>query len=110
MGAIQILLRDNPLAKPGLTLPQRLLFWESTAHYLMAGPSIMMALCPLIFLVAQVSPIQLAYMWELSVAFAVFFTCNRLMVSTCHPAMLLADPASLSSCMHGCSLLAPALP
>jgi hypothetical protein len=51
---LQILMRDNPLTRPGLTLVQSLLFWESAAHHFLALPTIMMSALPIIYMFTQV--------------------------------------------------------
>jgi cellulose synthase (UDP-forming) len=48
MGALQILYRSNPLHQPGLTWPQRLLFWESAASNWTAVPAIILAMMPIV--------------------------------------------------------------
>jgi hypothetical protein len=48
MGAVQILYRSNPLAMPGLTWPQRLLFWESAAGNWSAVPALLLATLPVV--------------------------------------------------------------
>lgn len=47
MGAIQILYRSSPLELPGLTLPQRLLFWEAAASHWSAIPALGLAVMPI---------------------------------------------------------------
>jgi hypothetical protein len=51
---LQILMRDNPLTRPGLTLVQSLLFWESAAHHFLALPTIMMSALPIIYVFTKV--------------------------------------------------------
>jgi hypothetical protein len=48
MGGLQILHRSNPLAMPGLSFPQRLLFWESAAYNWLAIPTVFMAFLPVV--------------------------------------------------------------
>ncbi len=48
MGAMQILYRSNPLEMPGLTLTQRLLFWESAASNWTSIPAIALMIMPLV--------------------------------------------------------------
>jgi len=52
---LQILLRDNPLTRPGLTLAQSLLFWEAAAQYFLAVPTVMMSALPIIYIFTGVS-------------------------------------------------------
>ncbi len=80
IGSLQILARDNPLAIPGLTFPQRLLFFESAAHHWLALPTLLMSLLPLAYLAAQVSVMQVEQMWEFVAAFGCYYGSNRAMV------------------------------
>lgn len=49
-GMIQILRTDNPLFAPGLTLPQRLCYFNAMAHFLYAIPRLIFLTAPLIYL------------------------------------------------------------
>lgn len=51
---LQILVRANPLTRPGLTFVQSLLFWESAAHHFLALPTILMSLLPIIYMFTEV--------------------------------------------------------
>jgi hypothetical protein len=48
MGALQILYRSNPLRMPGLTRPQRLLFWEAAASNWVALIAIGFSIMPIV--------------------------------------------------------------
>ncbi|KAL4423966.1 hypothetical protein ABPG75_001267 [Micractinium tetrahymenae] len=84
MGAIQILMKDNPLRLPGLTVPQSLLFFEAAAHHYLAFSTIFMALVPIVFLYSEVSPMVCAHLWEFAVVFGAWYLCNRLMMWHLH--------------------------
>ena len=49
-GMIQILRTDNPLFGPGLTLPQRLCYFNAMAHFMYAVPRLVFLLAPLVYL------------------------------------------------------------
>jgi cellulose synthase (UDP-forming) len=49
-GMIQILRIDNPLFAPGLTLPQRLCYFNAMCHFLYAVPRLIFLTAPLIYL------------------------------------------------------------
>lgn len=51
---LQILLSDNPLTRPGLTLVQALLFWEAAVHHFLALPTVLLSLLPLIYMFTEV--------------------------------------------------------
>ena len=84
MGALQILYRDNPLRKRGLTLPQSLLFFEIGAHHYLAIGTLFMTIVPVLYVYVQASPLTVRYLWEFCIVFAVFFISNRLMIWWAH--------------------------
>ncbi|KAL4421860.1 hypothetical protein ABPG77_001342 [Micractinium sp. CCAP 211/92] len=84
MGAIQILMKDNPLRLPGLTVPQKLLFFEAAAHHYLAFSTIFMAVVPIVFLYSEVSPMVCAHLWEFALVFGAWYLCNRLMMVHLH--------------------------
>ena len=49
-GMIQVLRTDNPLFAPGLTLPQRLCYFNAMGHFLYAVPRLIFLTAPLIYL------------------------------------------------------------
>ncbi|KIY95081.1 cellulose synthase (UDP-forming) [Monoraphidium neglectum] len=84
MGALQILLRRNPLAAPGLTLAQSLLFFESCAYHFLAASTVLTSLAPVPFLFLGASPLQCDSLWEFTIAFGTFYALNRLMLFMAH--------------------------
>ena len=49
-GMVQVLRTENPLFAPGLTVPQRLCYFNAMAHFLYAVPRLVFLTAPLIFL------------------------------------------------------------
>lgn len=47
---------SQPPPQPGLTVPQKLLFFEAAAHHYLAFSTIFMAVVPIVFLYSEVSP------------------------------------------------------
>jgi len=84
MGAIQILYRDNPLRKRGLTMSQSFLFFEIGAHHYLAIGTAMATLVPLIYVYVEASPVIVEYLWEFCIVFGVFFATNRVMIWWAH--------------------------
>jgi cellulose synthase/poly-beta-1,6-N-acetylglucosamine synthase-like glycosyltransferase len=84
MGALQILYRDNPLRKRGLTASQSFLFFEIGAHHYLAIGTAMATLVPLIYVYVDASPVIVEYLWEFCIVFGVFFACNRVMIWWAH--------------------------
>ena len=84
MGAIQILYRDNPLRKRGLTMSQSFLFFEIGAHHYLAIGTAMATLVPLIYVYVEASPVIVEYLWEFCIVFGVFFGANRVMIWWAH--------------------------
>ncbi len=80
MGALQILFRTNPMSLPGLTLSQRLLFFEACFFHWLALPTVVLAILPVQYIFTHVAPLTCPNLWEFTLAFLVFFGCNRAMV------------------------------
>src|SRR5208337_43944 len=68
-GMIQVLRTDNPLFAPGLTLPQRLCYFNAMGHFLYAAPRLIFLTAPLIFLLLNHTNIP--GFWAAIVAYAV---------------------------------------
>ncbi len=81
MGAIQILVRENPLSVPGLSTIQAMLFWEATAQHLLAFGTIFVSIVPIPFAFTGYSPVVCPQLWEFTAVFGVFYLSNRIMVS-----------------------------
>lgn len=61
---LQILATNNPLALPGLSTVQGLLFFESMAHHYLALSTVMLACLPIPFLFSGYSPVVAPSLWE----------------------------------------------
>ncbi len=68
-GMTQILRLDNPLTKPGLTLPQRLNYLNAILHFQFGIPRLIFVLAPVAYLVFGLHPLA-ANPWEM-IAFMV---------------------------------------
>jgi hypothetical protein len=82
MGALQILMRTNPLQMPGLTIAQRLLFFEACAFYWLAIPTVIMMILPIVYIFTAIGPFRCEALWEFSITFILSFGSNRMMVRT----------------------------
>ena len=78
MGALQILFKDNPLCKPGLTIAQSLLFFEAAAYHFLAISTIILTIVPFLFVFLELAPIVAFSFWEFAAAFGTYFVLNRL--------------------------------
>ncbi len=67
-GMIQILRLDNPLFAPGLTLPQRLCYFNAMGHFLYAVPRLIFLTAPLIYLL--LGHINIPGFWAAILAYA----------------------------------------
>ncbi|KAK9789026.1 hypothetical protein WJX73_003117 [Symbiochloris irregularis] len=84
MGALQILIRSNPLLLSGLTAPQALLFFESAACYLLSAGTIIMACLPIVYIFSEYSPLVAPRMYEFCATFCSFYLLNRIMMWWVH--------------------------
>ncbi len=78
MGAMQILFKDNPLKKTGLTFVQSILFYEAAAYHFLAIPTVILCMVPFVFIFATIAPVTVFHIWEFSLAFGTYFFFNRL--------------------------------
>jgi cellulose synthase (UDP-forming) len=60
-GTLQVLLRDNPLFKRGLTFPQRLQYFATMFAYFDGFANLVFILSPIICLVADLTPIRVPW-------------------------------------------------
>jgi cellulose synthase (UDP-forming) len=77
-GTIQVLLRDSPLTKKGLSPGQRLMYFETIFSYFSGFASLVFLLCPLFYFFLGVSPVR-AWNLEFFLWFLPFFALNRAM-------------------------------
>ncbi|HSA61968.1 MAG TPA: glycosyltransferase, partial [Nitrospiraceae bacterium] len=77
MGCIQVLLRDNPLTKRGLTLPQRIDYFGSIFYFFFGMPRLICLVAPLASLLFSTPPLK-ADVLLLSLYFFSFFIASAL--------------------------------
>lgn len=78
-GTIQVLLRENPLTKPGLSLGQRLQYFQTMYSYFSGFFVAIFISCPLIFFFFDIIPVK-AYGSEFALYFMPAFVLNRLTI------------------------------
>ncbi len=76
-GTIQVLLRENPLTKPGLTFWQRLQYFQTMYSYFAGFFIVIFIACPLIYFFTGIIPLR-AYSFDFVVHFLPAFILNRL--------------------------------
>ncbi len=76
--------KDNPLRRPGLTIPQSLLFFEAAAHHLLAIPTCFMVMVPLVYTLTEYSPLSCPHLWEFAALFCSYYGVNRVMLWWAH--------------------------
>lgn len=79
MGCIQVLLRDNPLTKRGLTVPQRIDYFGSIFYFFFGLPRVLCLIAPLSSLLFHTPPIQ-ANVLQLSLHFFSFYIASALVM------------------------------
>lgn len=75
MGCIQVLLRDNPLTKRGLTLAQRIDYFGSIFYFFFGLPRLICLVAPLASLLFSTPPLK-ADVFQLSLYFFSFFIAS----------------------------------
>lgn len=83
-GALQILVRANPLSRPGLGFVQRLLYFDASAYALQSPATLVLILVPLVFLFTGITPFAVREMWELLIAFGLFYVAQRIALWIAH--------------------------
>jgi len=76
-GTIQVLLRENPWQKPGLTFWQRLQYFQTMYSYFAGFFIVIFIACPLIYFFTGIIPIR-AYSADFVIHFLPAFILNRL--------------------------------
>ncbi|MEA5552649.1 glycosyltransferase [Anabaena cylindrica UHCC 0172] len=76
-GTIQVLVRENPLTKPGLTVWQRLHYFKTTYSYFSGFATLVFISCPIIYFFTGIIPVK-AYGFDFAIHFLPTFIINRL--------------------------------
>ncbi len=76
-GTIQVLVRENPLTKPGLTFWQRLHYFKTMYSYFSGFATVMFISCPIIYFFTGIIPVK-TYGYDFALHFFPVFIINRL--------------------------------
>jgi cellulose synthase (UDP-forming) len=76
-GTIQVLVRENPLTKPGLTFWQRLHYFQTTYSYFSGFATLIFISCPMIYFFTGIIPVK-TYGFDFTIHFLPAFIINRL--------------------------------
>jgi cellulose synthase (UDP-forming) len=76
-GTIQVLLRENPLTKPGLTFWQRLHYFKTMYSYFSGFATVVFISCPIIYFFTDIVPVK-TYGPDFALHFFPAFIINRL--------------------------------
>ena len=76
-GTIQVLLKENPWTKPGLTFWQRLQYFQTMYSYFAGFFIVIFIACPLIYFFTGIIPLR-AYSFDFAIHFLPAFLLNRL--------------------------------
>lgn len=76
-GTIQVFVRENPLTKPGLSLGQRLQYFQTIYSYFSGFFIVIFIACPILFFFTGVIPVN-AYGTDFAIHFVPAFVLNRL--------------------------------
>lgn len=77
-GTVQVMLRDNPLTKRGMKVPQRLMYFATMWSYLSGFTALIYLVAPVIYLVFGVMPVT-AWSVDFFIRFLPYFLCNQLL-------------------------------
>ncbi|MBD2448650.1 glycosyltransferase [Nostoc sp. FACHB-152] len=76
-GTIQVLIKENPLTKPGLTFWQRLQYFQTMYSYFSGFATLVFIACPIIYFFTELVPVK-AYGSDFALHFFPAFIVNRL--------------------------------
>ena len=76
-GTIQVLLRENPLTKPGLSFWQRLQYFQTMYSYFSGFATVVFIACPIIYFFTGVVPVA-TYGYDFALHFFPAFAINRM--------------------------------
>ncbi|MBD2299231.1 glycosyltransferase [Nostoc sp. FACHB-190] len=76
-GTIQVLLKENPFAKPGLTFWQRLQYFKTMYSYFSGFASLVFIVCPIIYFFTEIAPVK-TFGYDFAIHFIPAFIINRL--------------------------------
>ncbi|WP_314425410.1 glycosyltransferase family 2 protein [uncultured Microbacterium sp.] len=77
-GTLQVMLRDNPLAKRGLSIGQRLMYFATMWSYLSGFAAVVYLTAPVVYLVFGVLPVT-AWSVDFFVRFLPYFLVNQIL-------------------------------
>jgi cellulose synthase (UDP-forming) len=77
-GTIQVLKRDNPLIKKGLSIPQRLSYFTTMFSYFSGFINLIFLLCPIVYLFTGIAPVN-AYSWDFMLRLIPFLLLNKIL-------------------------------
>jgi cellulose synthase (UDP-forming) len=80
-GTIQVLLRENPFTKPGLTFWQRLHYFKTMYSYFSGFSTLVFLCCPIIYFFTDIVPVK-SYGSDFAIHFFPVFIINRLTAIT----------------------------
>ncbi len=76
-GTIQVLLRDNPITKPGLSFWQRLAYFQTMYSYFFGFAVVIYLICPIVYFWSGIAPVE-AYSVDFVLRLIPFLLLNRL--------------------------------
>ncbi|MEN9265922.1 MAG: cellulose synthase catalytic subunit [Thermostichales cyanobacterium BF4_bins_65] len=76
-GTIQVLLRDNPLVKPGLSWAQKIAYFQTMYSYFSGFAVIVYLVCPIVYFLTGIAPVK-ALNTEFALHLIPFLLLNRL--------------------------------
>ena len=77
-GTVQVMLKENPLLVPGLSLPQRLMYFSTMWSYFSGFANVVYVVAPILFLTAGVLPVN-SYAAPFFLRFLPFMVVNQIL-------------------------------
>jgi cellulose synthase (UDP-forming) len=77
-GTIQVFVKDNPLVKKGLSLPQKLMYFSTIFSYFSGFSTLVFIAAPIVYFFTGISPVK-AWSWGFFLRFLPFYFMNKFM-------------------------------
>ncbi len=77
-GTVQVMVRENPLTKRGLSIPQRISYFTTIFSYFSGFSNLILLLAPIIYLFTGIAPVN-AWSWDFMLRLIPFLLLNKVL-------------------------------
>ena len=77
-GTVQVMVRENPLTKKGLSFPQRISYFTTIFSYFSGFSNLILILAPIIYMFTGIAPVN-AWSWDFMLRLIPFLLLNKIL-------------------------------